>query len=85
MLIMISGVILDMDIECKRALGPLRRFDFVAPAAFPTGFSVSFIMSSKHNEFVGTLVNKWLKIYDRQWFHLPYATVMMSTGGHFAS
>ncbi|CAM1505633.1 Fc.00g112700.m01.CDS01 [Cosmosporella sp. VM-42] len=80
-----GGIILDMDIQCKRALGPLRRFEFVAPAAFPTGFSVSFLMSSKHNEFIKALVDKWLKLYDRNWFWTPYATVMFSTGGHFAS
>lgn len=80
-----GGAILDMDIQCKRSLGPLRRFDFVAPAAHPTGFSVSFLMSSKHNEFIGSLITKWLKLYDRDWFNLPYATVMYSTGGHFAS
>lgn len=73
-----------MDLECRRSLGPLRQFKFVAPAAHPTGFSVSFLMSSKHNEFVAEIIRK-LKMYDRNWFGLPYVTVMFSTGGHFAS
>ncbi|KAH6695183.1 hypothetical protein F5X68DRAFT_257895 [Plectosphaerella plurivora] len=79
-----GGIIFDMDLECRRSLGPLRQFKFVAPAAHPTGFSVSFIMSSKQNEFVATILRE-LPVYDRNWFGLPYVTVMFSTGGHFAS
>ncbi|PNY26821.1 Mannosyl phosphorylinositol ceramide synthase SUR1 [Tolypocladium capitatum] len=79
-----GGVILDMDLKCKRALGPLRRFSFVAPEAHPTGFSIGFMMASKHNSFVGDIVRN-LTVYDRQWLGLPYPTVMFSTGCHFAS
>ena len=73
-----------MDLHCKRSLGPLRRFHFVAPAAFPTGFSISFMMAERHSEFVKQLIQN-LKAYDRRWFYLPYPTIMFSTGGHFAS
>ncbi|KAG9254523.1 putative glycosyl transferase [Emericellopsis atlantica] len=79
-----GGIILDMDLQCRRSLGPLRQFKFVAPAAHPTGFSVSFLMASRANEFVGNILQN-LKTYDRNWFYLPYVTVMFSTGGHFAS
>ncbi|KAK4178126.1 hypothetical protein QBC36DRAFT_110999 [Triangularia setosa] len=79
-----GGVILDMDLQCKRALGPLRRFDFVAPAANPTGFSIGFMMAEKGNNFVGELVTN-LKRYNRHWLGLPYPTVMFSTGCHYAS
>ncbi|KAK1756420.1 hypothetical protein QBC47DRAFT_185877 [Echria macrotheca] len=79
-----GGVILDMDLQCRRALGPLRRFNFVAPAAHPTGFSVGFMMASKRNEFVGRLVQN-LEGYNRHWLGLPYPTVMFSTGCHYAS
>ena len=79
-----GGVILDMDLMCKRSLGPLRRFDFVAPEAHPTGFSIGFMMASKGNAFVGDIVRN-LTVYDRQWLGLPYPTVMFSTGCHFAS
>jgi len=79
-----AGVILDMDLQCRRALGPLRRFDFVAPAAHPTGFSVGFMMASARNEFVGAMV-KNLERYNRHWLGLPYPTVMFSTGCHYAS
>ncbi|KAK3937563.1 glycosyltransferase [Diplogelasinospora grovesii] len=79
-----GGVILDMDLQCKRALGPLRRFDFVAPAAHPQGFSIGFMMASRQNEFVGKLVSN-LKRYNRHWLGLPYPTVMFSTGCHYAS
>lgn len=78
------GVILDMDLECKRALGPLRRFEFVAPAAHPTGFSIGFMMASKRNEYVGSLVAN-LPRYNRHWLGLPYPAVMFSTGCHYAS
>jgi mannosyltransferase OCH1-like enzyme len=79
-----GGVILDMDLECKRALGPLRRFSFVAPEAHPTGFSIGFMMASKDNAFVGDIVRN-LAVYNKEWFGLPYPTVMFSTGCHFAS
>lgn len=79
-----GGVILDLDLQCKRALGPLRRFDFVAPAAHPQGFSIGFMMASKQNEFVGKLVSNLMR-YNRHWLGLPYPTVMFSTGCHFAS
>lgn len=79
-----GGVILDMDLKCKRGLGPLRRFSFVAPQAHPTGFSIGFMMSSRQNPFVGDIVRN-LTVYDKQWLGLPYPTVMFSTGCHFAS
>ena len=56
----------------------------MAPAAFPTGFSIGFMMASKHNTFVGDIIRN-LKAYNRQWFGMPYTTVMFSTGCHFAS
>ena len=79
-----GGVILDMDLKCKRSLGPLRRFSFVAPEAHPTGFSIGFMMASKGNAFVGNIIRN-LTVYDRHWLGLPYPTVMFSTGCHFAS
>ena len=80
----LTGVILDMDLQCRRSLGPLRRFEFVAPAAHPTGFSVGFMMASQRNPFVGDLVRN-LRPYNRAWLGLPYPTVMFSTGCHYAS
>ncbi|KKO97950.1 MIPC synthase [Trichoderma harzianum] len=79
-----GGVVLDMDLKCTRALGPLRRFSFVAPEAHPVGFSVGFMMSSRRNSFVGDIVNN-LATYNKHWLGLPYATVMFSTGCHYAS
>ncbi|KAJ4303937.1 hypothetical protein N0V88_001537 [Collariella sp. IMI 366227] len=79
-----GGVVLDMDLQCKRGFGPLRRFDFVAPAAHPTGFSIGFMMAAKGNAFVGKLVQN-LKRYNRHWLWLPYPSVMFSTGCHYAS
>ena len=81
---MSTGVVLDMDLKCKRSLGPLRRFSFVAPAAHPTGFSIGFMMASKNNDFVLSVVRS-LEAYNRHWLMLPYPTVMFSTGCHFAS
>ncbi|EEA19303.1 hypothetical protein TMatcc_009440 [Talaromyces marneffei ATCC 18224] len=79
-----GGVVLDFDLACKRSLGPLRRFEFVAPAAHPTGFSIGFMMASQGNEFVRDLVNN-LAPYNHVWFYLPYVAVMFSTGCHYAS
>ncbi|KAL2214204.1 glycosyltransferase family 32 protein [Sarocladium strictum] len=79
-----GGVVLDMDLRCTRALGPLRRFEFVAPEAFPRGLSIGFMMSAKRTNFMHDLVQN-LAIYNKQWLGLPYATVMFSTGCHYAS
>ncbi|KAK4071814.1 CAZyme family GT32 [Purpureocillium lilacinum] len=79
-----GGAVLDMDLKCKRALGPLRRFHFVAPEAQPTGFSIGFMMASRHSSFVNDIVRN-LTVYDHNWLSLPYPTVMFSTGCHFAS
>ncbi|KAF8858664.1 putative glycosyl transferase [Acephala macrosclerotiorum] len=79
-----GGVVLDMDLECRRSLGPLRRFDFVAPAAHPVGFSNGFLMASKGHPFVAELLRN-LPIFNWNWLGLPYATVMFSTGCHYAS
>ncbi|KAH8809372.1 putative glycosyl transferase [Xylogone sp. PMI_703] len=79
-----GGAIIDMDLHCKRSLGPLRRFEFVAPAAHPVGFSNSMIMARKHHPFIEQLVSN-LPEYDRSWFWLPYPTVMFSTGCHYVS
>ncbi|KAL1970286.1 hypothetical protein VTN77DRAFT_5446 [Rasamsonia byssochlamydoides] len=79
-----GGAVLDFDLSCKRSLGPLRRFDFVAPAAHPTGFSIGMMLSSPNNTFVRALVDNLPK-YNRAWFFLPYVTVMFSTGCHYAS
>jgi len=77
-------VVLDMDLDCRRSLGPLRRFNFTAPAAHPVGFSNGFMMASKRHPFVGELVHN-LPVYNWRWFGLPYPTVMFSTGCHYAS
>lgn len=79
-----GGAVLDMDLRCKRALGPLRRFGFVAIEAVPVGFSSGFMMAERHNPLVGAIVDS-LKEYNRRWLGLPYPTVMFSTGCHFAS
>ncbi|CAK7240406.1 MAG: hypothetical protein STHCBS139747_001845 [Sporothrix thermara] len=79
-----GGAILDMDLRCKRALGPLRRFGFVAIEAVPVGFSSGFMMAERQNPLVGAIVNS-LGDYNRRWLGLPYPTVMFSTGCHFAS
>ncbi|KKK21996.1 hypothetical protein P175DRAFT_0554903 [Aspergillus ochraceoroseus IBT 24754] len=79
-----GGVILDFDLACKRSLEPLRQFDFVAPAAHPTGVSIGMLLASPNNSFVKALVNN-LPAFNRRWLLLPYVTVMFSTGCHYAS
>lgn len=79
-----GGVILDMDLHCLRPLSPLLRFPFLAPAAHPIGFSNGFLMAKKEHPFVGSLIDN-LSAYNKNWFGLPYATVMFSTGCHYAS
>ncbi|TPX18637.1 uncharacterized protein E0L32_002494 [Thyridium curvatum] len=79
-----GGVVLDMDLRCRRSLGPLRRFGFVAPEAHPVGVSVGFVMAERHNPFVGAVVDS-LATYNHRWLGLPYATIMFSTGCHFVS
>lgn len=73
-----------MDLGCRRSLGPLRRFGFVAPEAFPVGMSVGFMMAERQNPFVKSVVQN-LKTYNHRWLGLPYPTIMFSTGCHFIS
>ncbi|TEA21557.1 Mannosyl phosphorylinositol ceramide synthase SUR1 [Colletotrichum sidae] len=79
-----GGAVLDMDLRCRRSLGPLRRFDFVAPAAHPVGFSNGFMMASKGNWFIKQAIDS-LRTYNRHWFGLSYPTIMFSTGCHYVS
>ncbi|KAA8646013.1 hypothetical protein EYZ11_009667 [Aspergillus tanneri] len=79
-----GGAILDFDLVCRRSLDPLRRFEFVAPAAYPSGFSVGMLLSTPNSSFVHELVDN-LPAFNRRWFYLPYATVMFSAGCHYAS
>jgi mannosyltransferase OCH1-like enzyme len=81
---MISGIFLDLDLQCRRPLDPLRRFPFVAPAATPMGISNGFIMTAPQNPFLGFVLSN-LERYNVNWFGLPYAIVMFSTGCHFLS
>ncbi|KAE8355935.1 hypothetical protein BDV28DRAFT_162331 [Aspergillus coremiiformis] len=79
-----GGAVLDFDLACKRSLEPLRRFEFVAPAAHPAGFSIGMMVAASNHPFVEALV-KNLPRYNQVWPLLPYATVMFSTGCHYAS
>ncbi|EAW13651.1 putative glycosyl transferase [Aspergillus clavatus NRRL 1] len=79
-----GGVLLDYDLACKRSLEPLRRFDFVAPAAHPAGYSIGMMLSSPNSTYIKALVNN-LSAYNHRWAFLPYVTVMFSTGCHYAS
>ncbi|KAF9892973.1 hypothetical protein FE257_000565 [Aspergillus nanangensis] len=79
-----GGVVLDSDLQCKRSMEPLRRFDFVAPAAHPVGFSIGMLMATPQHVFVQELIRN-LPRFNRRWFWSPYVTVMFSTGCHFAS
>jgi len=78
-----GGIFLDMDLHCRRSLGPLRRFDFVSPSAYPVGISNGFLMTSARHPFFKTLVEQ-LPLFNRN-FLLPYATVMFSTGCMYIS
>ncbi|OAQ57988.1 glycosyltransferase family 32 protein [Purpureocillium lilacinum] len=79
-----GGVAIDMDLKCKRALGPLRRFDFVAPEAQPTGFSIAFMMAARRNPFIHDILRN-LMAYNRPWLGMPDPTIMLGAGCHFAS
>ncbi len=78
-----GGIFLDMDLHCRRSLGPLRRFEFISPAAYPVGISNGFIMASARHPFIKVLVDQ-LPLFNRN-FLLPYATVMFSTGCMYLS
>ena len=78
-----GGIFLDMDLRCRRALGPLRRFEFVSPAANPVGISNGFMMVSARNPFFKVLVDQ-LPSFNGN-FILPYATVMFTTGCMYLS
>ncbi|EGG01008.1 family 32 glycosyltransferase [Melampsora larici-populina 98AG31] len=79
-----GGIFLDLDLECRRSLGPLRRFPIVNINAFPVGVSNGFMMAEAGHPFLAQLVRN-LKRYDRSWFGIPYADIMFSTGPMFLS
>ena len=78
-----GGIFLDLDLHCRRSLGPLRRFEFISPEAYPVGISNGFLMTSARHPFFKVLVEQ-LPLFDRN-FLLPYATVMFSTGCMYIS
>ena len=78
-----GGIFLDLDLHCRRSLGPLRRFEFISPAAYPVGISNGFLMASARHPFIKVLVDQ-LPLFNRN-FLLPYATVMFSTGCMYLS
>ncbi|KAJ5485447.1 hypothetical protein N7539_005435 [Penicillium diatomitis] len=79
-----GGAVLDFDLACKRSMEPLRRFEFVAPAAHPAGFSIGMMLASPNNTFVNSMVES-LPRFNHVFPLLPYVTVMFSTGCHYAS
>ncbi|KAJ3137111.1 hypothetical protein HDU90_002282 [Geranomyces variabilis] len=78
-----GGVYLDMDIQCRRPLDPLRKFPFLAIAAHPVGVSNSFIMAAPKSDFFLRLVQN-LELFNRYFFS-SYPTVMISTGCMYVS
>ena len=78
-----GGIFLDLDLHCRRSLGPLRRFEFISPSAHPVGISNGFLMVSARHPFFQVLVEQ-LPLFNRN-FLLPYATVMFSTGCMYIS
>jgi mannosyltransferase OCH1-like enzyme len=78
------GIFLDLDLECLRPLDPLRRFEFVAPAATPMGISNGFLMVAPRHPFMQFVIDN-LARYNVNWFGVPYPTVMFSTGCHYLS
>ncbi|CAH7668299.1 hypothetical protein BY996DRAFT_6432759 [Phakopsora pachyrhizi] len=79
-----GGIFLDLDLECRRSLGPLRRFPVVNINAYPVGISNGFMMAKAGHPFLAQLVQS-LKTYDRSWFGIPYLDIMFSTGPMFLS
>jgi len=79
-----GGIFLDMDLECRRSLGPLRRFPIVNINASPVGVSNGFMMAQAKHPFTEQLI-KSLKYYDRTWLGVPYFDIMLSTGPMFLS
>ncbi|OAV98966.1 hypothetical protein, variant 2 [Puccinia triticina 1-1 BBBD Race 1] len=79
-----GGIFLDMDLECRRSLGPLRRFPIVNINASPVGVSNGFMMAQAKHPFLEQLI-KSLQYYDHTWFGVPYFDIMLSTGPMFLS
>ncbi|MBW0489206.1 hypothetical protein O181_028921 [Austropuccinia psidii MF-1] len=79
-----GGIFLDLDLECRRSLGPLRRFPIVNINASPVGVSNGFMMAQAGHPFLDQLTRN-LKYYDRSWLGIPYADIMFSTGPMFLS
>ncbi|GAA99584.1 glycosyltransferase family 32 protein [Mixia osmundae IAM 14324] len=78
-----GGVFLDLDLTCRRGLGPLRSFEVVMIGATPSGVSNGFMMAAPRHPFFAQLI-KALPLYDLN-FLVSYASIMFSTGPMFLS
>ena len=78
-----GGVFLDLDLSCRRSLGPLRQFATTAISATPAGVSNGFMMASARHPFFKQLIHA-LPRYNINWFH-SYLTIMFTGGPMFLS
>jgi len=73
-----GGVYIDLDVTCRRSLGPLRTIPWLTPAAHPAGVNNAFILSRQGHPFLKSLLAA-LPERDLSW-GLPYIENMLSTG-----
>ncbi|MCJ1375520.1 hypothetical protein MMC20_006757 [Loxospora ochrophaea] len=78
-----GGVYIDLDDGCNRRLDPLLSYPAWVRRTHPTGISNDAMGSTPQHPFFLRVIDS-LQAYDQNW-HLPYITVMYSTGPLFLS
>ena len=79
-----GGIYIDLDIGCRAHPGALLAYDTILPITKPIGVSNDLMFSVSGTPFM-EMVMQELPHWNRNWFFMPYATVMFSTGPMFLS
>ncbi|MCJ1363276.1 hypothetical protein MMC16_002383 [Acarospora aff. strigata] len=78
-----GGIYIDLDDGCQRRLDPLLSYPAWVHRTVPTGISNDAMGAVPQHPFFLRVIEA-LSVYNRNW-HLPYITVMYSTGPLFLS
>lgn len=78
-----GGIYMDLDMGCVRPMDPLLQFEVVLPQTKPVGVSNDLMLAAPGHPFLSHTIHL-LKKCSRN-FHVPYMTIMFSTGPMFLS
>lgn len=79
-----GGVYLDLDLQCRASLDPLRPLSWLTPPAHPVGINNAFILAQPAHPFLRDSLIPNIVRHNLHW-PLPYVENMLSTGCMFIS